>query len=174
MVARFSEQKDHDTLFKSLANLKDLDWELSLVGKGKLENEYRKRVYELGISSNVNFLGQRDDVDVLLAGSDIFLLISHWEGYPLSILEAMRAGLPVIVSNVGGNNESVKHGVNGYLIERKSVRELTEALRLLINDKVLREKIGNQNLKEFDEKHTVEKMYSKTLLVYKASSRASN
>lgn len=171
MVARFSEQKDHETLLKALADLKDLNWELNLVGKGKLESKYMEFSNEVGISEKVNFLGQRDDVDILLSNSDIFLLISHWEGYPLSTLEAMRARLPVIVSDVGGNNEAIKQGVNGYLIERKDIEGLTKALRTLINDKSLREKLGDYNIKEFQEKHTVEKMYAKTLSVYQTCSK---
>ncbi|EJL8713190.1 glycosyltransferase family 4 protein [Vibrio alginolyticus] len=174
MVARFSEQKDHETLLKALGNIRELNWNLRLVGKGKLEEQYKSLVNQLGINHKVAFLGQRDDVDMLLANSDVFLLISHWEGYPLSILEAMRAGLPIVASDVGGNNESVKQDINGYLIERKDVAGLTNALKIMINDKQLRNKIGAHNLVEFKEKHTVEKMYNKTLSVYQECARTCN
>ncbi|TOB71133.1 hypothetical protein CGJ99_23995, partial [Vibrio parahaemolyticus] len=63
--------------------MRELNWNLRLVGKGKLEEQYKSLVNQLGINHKVAFLGQRDDVDMLLANSDVFLLISHWEGYPL-------------------------------------------------------------------------------------------
>ena len=66
----------------------------------------------------MHFLGQRSDVDQRLAASQVALLVTNWEGFPLSILEAMRAGLPVVASDVGGVAESVRDGESGYLVPR--------------------------------------------------------
>ncbi|WP_161537544.1 glycosyltransferase family 4 protein, partial [Escherichia albertii] len=106
-VARFSEQKDHKTLFLALKGIDDLEWRIQLIGKGPLLVYYKELAAELGISDRVQFLGERHDVAHLLHQSDVFLLISNWEGFPRSILEAMRAGIPVIASDVGGSSESV-------------------------------------------------------------------
>ncbi|TOG57259.1 glycosyltransferase, partial [Vibrio parahaemolyticus] len=76
-----------------------------------------------------------DDVEELLSKSDIFLLISNWEGYPISILEAMSYGLPVVASDVGGVRESVTHGYNGCLIPRGDVEYLKNTIDDLLHDK---------------------------------------
>ena len=65
-----------------------------------------------------HFLGTGQDITELLHKSDLFVLISDWEGLPLSILEAMRCGLPIIASDVGGVKEAVVHSENGYLIPK--------------------------------------------------------
>ena len=101
-VARYSDQKDHRTLFLALAELKHLDWTLQLLGDGPKRNEVEALARALGMSQRIEFLGLRRDVAHRLAQSQIFLLISNWEGLPISILEAMRAGMPVIASDVGG------------------------------------------------------------------------
>lgn len=166
MVARFSEQKDHETLFEALSKIKELNWNLSLVGKGPKIEETKKLALDLGLKDRVSFLGQRDDVDSLLRKSDIFLLISNWEGYPLSILEAMREGLPIIASDVGGVREAVTDNRNGYLIPYKDVTTLADRIVSMINDNELRLEFIENNKMDFIERHTTEKMYEKTVELY--------
>ncbi|MEG3222156.1 glycosyltransferase family 4 protein [Vibrio gigantis] len=166
MVARFSEQKDHETLLHSLAELQHLNWTLDLVGKGPKLSTISEMAENLGLGDRVNFLGERGDVPDLLKASDIFLLISNWEGYPLSILEAMSSGLPVIVSDVGGVSEAVCHNKNGYLVKRKDTNQLQEYLSLLIQDYHLRTRMSELNIQDFEEKHSVDTMYKKTIAVY--------
>lgn len=100
MVARFEEQKDHILLLETLEELKDLPWTLELVGDGPLMGIVREKAEKLGISDKIQFSGACDDVPCRLAKAQIFILTSKWEGFPRSILEAMRAGLPVIASDV--------------------------------------------------------------------------
>ncbi|TOG57356.1 glycosyltransferase family 1 protein [Vibrio parahaemolyticus] len=166
MVARFSEQKDHFTLLQALSKLSSSNWEIDLVGKGKLVGFYKSLAIDLGISEKVNFLGQRDDVEELLSKSDIFLLISNWEGYPISILEAMSYGLPVVASDVGGVRESVTHGYNGCLIPRGDVEYLKNTIDDLLHDKETLKAMSSNNLNDYLEKHTINAMTEKTLKVY--------
>nr|QEQ70618.1 WbwZ protein [Vibrio parahaemolyticus]QOS24158.1 O-antigen biosynthesis glycosyltransferase WbnH [Vibrio parahaemolyticus] len=166
MVARFSEQKDHETLLQALAGITHLPWTLDLVGKGPNLDSIAKLANKLNLGDRVNFLGERDDVPDILYSSDIFLLISNWEGYPLSILEAMGCGLPIIASDVGGVSEAVVNEKNGYLISRKDIKNLESCLSILIEDRDLRRKISTINSEEFMEKHSVESMYRKTMNVY--------
>ncbi len=107
MVARFDSQKDHATLLRALSGLKHLSWNLELVGDGPLLEETKKLASDLGIAKRVNFTGATNDVPERLSKSQIFVLSTNWEGLPLTIIEAMRAGLPVIASNVGGCSEAV-------------------------------------------------------------------
>ncbi|WP_249415303.1 glycosyltransferase [Citrobacter sp. RHBSTW-00570] len=163
---RFSEQKDHKSLFLALSSMSTLDWELKLVGKGPLIDFYKQYSVELGLDKKIEFLGERNDVEEILADSDIFLLISNWEGFPRSILEAMRASLPVIASDVGGASESVINGKTGYLIPRGDVIEIRKKLTELISDSQLREIMGNSGRKLYVENFTFNSMYKKTYSLY--------
>ena len=70
----------------------------------------------LSISEKFHFVGQRSDVPACLAVMDCFVLTSHWEGFPLVVLEAMAAGVPVVGTDIPGTNEAIQHGVDGFLV----------------------------------------------------------
>ncbi|MBV9406792.1 MAG: glycosyltransferase, partial [Acidobacteriaceae bacterium] len=132
MIARFSEPKQHSLLLKALALLKELAWSLELIGDGPRESEVRAEAHRLGISDRVFFAGFRRDITQKLGDAQIFALISRFEAFPYSILEAMRAGLPVIASDVGGIPESVVGGHTGLLTPRDDVHALKDCLADLI------------------------------------------
>lgn len=165
-VARFSEQKDHKSLLRALSLLEAKNWELTLVGKGPKLDEMKDLTRQLGINENVIFTGERLDVDSLLADSDIFLLISNWEGFPISILEAMREGLPVLASDVGGVSESVIDGKTGYLVPRADIDAIKDRLANLINDFSLRAELGKAGNEFFQEKFSFNAMYNQTVELY--------
>ena len=171
MVARFQEQKDHATLFAALAGLKDLSWDLELVGDGPDLGRFQQLALDLGLQDRILFSGQRLDVAERLASSDVFLLVSNWEGFPRSILEAMREGLPVIASDVGGCNESVIDGETGYLVAKADAEGLGKRLRELIEAQDLRLRLGEAGRKRFRENFTFDAMYRKTLDVYREAVR---
>lgn len=166
-VARFSDQKDHKSLLRALSLLDNRKWSLTLVGKGPNLEEMNKYAHELGISKNVIFTGERLDVDLLLAESDIFVLISNWEGFPISILEAMREGLPILASDVGGVSESVIDGKSGFLVPRGDVEAIKHRLAELINNTSLRTQLGNTANEFFIEHFSFNAMYNKTTDLYK-------
>ncbi|MFW6271973.1 MAG: glycosyltransferase family 4 protein [Desulfosalsimonas sp.] len=167
MVARLDEQKDHATLFSALSNLKDYNWSLDLIGDGPKEQTLRKYSDFLSLGKRVNFLGLRDDVEDLLAKSQIFVLSTKWEGFPLSILEAMRAGLPVIASDVGGVKEAVKNGETGYLVPRMGSDVLCDRIKTLLGSPEQRKQMGLAGRRSFEEKFLFQRMAEKTLGVYK-------
>lgn len=167
MVARFEEPKDHATLISALSYLKQLDWNLQLVGDGPLMENIRALVREHGMESRVSFLGRRQDVAALLANADIFAMISDVEGFPRSILEAMRAGLPVVSTDVGGISESVKDQETGYLIEPRDHSNLSDRLKRLIESQELRERMGTKGLEDFEAHFTFDAMANSTLALYK-------
>ena len=114
MVARFSSFKDHVTIVRAFAEL-NIPARLQLVGDGPTRSATERLVADLGIRDRVEFPGDRDDIAQLLCRADIFVLASKLDNLPISILEAMRAGLPVIASDVGGISELVIHGETGCL-----------------------------------------------------------
>lgn len=166
MVARFDAQKDHQTLLKALASIKKLRWFLELVGDGPLLEMTKETVRELGLTEHVFFSGACNDVPERLAKADVFILISNWEGLPLTILEAMRSSLPVIATKVGGVPETVEHGKTGFLIERNDQHALAASVARLIESDSLRVEMGRQGRRKFEETFTFETMLSKTLRIY--------
>src|SRR5829696_5368553 len=86
------------------------------VGEGALKEELKHEVRERGLESAVRFLGQRKDVAALLAGADLFVLPSLFEGLPLVILEAMAAGRPVVATRACGTAEVICDGATGRLV----------------------------------------------------------
>jgi len=101
------------------------------VGDGPLKEKLVQEANFLGVSNYVFFEGFQDDVRPYLQAGSAFILTSHLEGLPLSVLEAMACGLPCIVTNVGGSAEAVKHQVVGLVIPRASVDAAAEAILYL-------------------------------------------
>ncbi|HEV8178524.1 MAG TPA: glycosyltransferase, partial [Gemmatimonadales bacterium] len=166
MVARFEPQKDQTSLLEALAGLTDLGWSLDLVGDGPLLPAARAQVERLGLVERVRFLGPRRDVARLLAGSQIFVLTTRWEGLPRSILEAMRAGLPVVASDVGGVHECVSDGTTGFVTPRGGVDAVRDRLRLLLGDPALRRTMGERSRQTYERSFRLEHTVAHTLGVY--------
>jgi glycosyltransferase involved in cell wall biosynthesis len=167
MVARYGAQKDHPTLLRALASLRKHPWELDLIGDGPLMGETEALSRELGLNGRVHFLGQRNDVEQRLAAAQVALLVSNWEGFPLSILEAMRAGLPVVASDVGGVAESVRDGESGYLVPRADVTQLRDRIERLLTDPSLRARLGASGRARFVRDFTLDVSVARTLAVYR-------
>ena len=166
MVARFEPQKDHGTLIRALGGLRDQQWELDLIGDGPLRPEMESLARELGVAGRIRFLGQRRDVAQLLARAHVCLLVSNWEGLPLSILEAMRAGLPVVATAVGGVSETVRNEETGYLIPRGDADVLRDRLRRLLAEPDLRARMGAGGRRRYEQHFTLDQMVKNTLAVY--------
>lgn len=166
MVARFAPQKDHDTLFGALAGLTGLVWELDLVGAGPDEEAVRQKADDLGLAGRIRFLGMREDVPELIAASQVYLLISHWEGFPRSILEALRAGLPVVATDVGGVREAVLDGETGFVVPEKDHAILAERLRTLLADPTLRGRMGAAARALYEAHFTFDRLVEEALDVY--------
>jgi glycosyltransferase involved in cell wall biosynthesis len=166
MIARFEPQKDHKTLFHALAGLRNQEWHLDLIGDGPLLPQTQELARQLGVADRCQFWGQRMDVAARLAEVQAALLITNWEGFPRSILEAMRAGLPVIASSVGGIAESVRDGETGFTVPRGDVHLLRERLQQLLADPDLRTRMGQRARKRYEQEFTLEHTVTRTLNVY--------
>jgi glycosyltransferase involved in cell wall biosynthesis len=165
MVARFDEQKDHITLIKSLQGIKN--FKLHLLGDGPNLPSIKRFAENLGFAEQIKFYGYCNDVPKVLKNSDIFLLISNWEGFPISTLEAMNFELPVIVSDVGGAAEAIIDAKTGFVIKRGDEKSLREKISLLIENKKLRIDMGRKGKIFLSENFSVDVMYSKVLLLYR-------
>ena len=165
MVARFSPQKDHVTLLNALGMIKDHNWHLNLIGGGD-DTDSRALVIALDIADKVTFHGQRQDVPDFLETQDVYLLISHWEGFPRSILEAMRANLPVITTRTAGSPEAVTQFETGYVVPEHDPFKLSRAINLLVKDALRRQAMGQKGRHHYEKHFTFDTMAEKTLSVY--------
>jgi glycosyltransferase involved in cell wall biosynthesis len=166
MVARFEPQKDHATLLHALSGLVGRPWQLDFIGEGPLRGRMEHLVRTLGLGTRVRFLGQRPDVDACLAEAQISVLATNWEGFPLTVLEAMRAGLPVVASAVGGVAEAVQDGDSGYLVPRGDVTALRDRIGRLLSSPALRTEMGSKGRIRWEQHFTIELMVEKTFAIY--------
>jgi glycosyltransferase involved in cell wall biosynthesis len=165
MVARFVPQKDHRLLLQALRGVRNA-WSLALVGDGPCRKEIEDLAGDFGLDDRIQFLGDRSDIVGLLADADIFLLPSRWEGLPISILEAMRAGLPVIASDVGGVAEAVTDGTTGFLVASQDAEQLRGRLQQMIDSPELMARMGRNGRNRYEADFQVESMVKRTISVY--------
>jgi len=138
---------------------------LVFVGKGDLEKELREEALRMEASGRVSFLGWRDDIPEIMQILDIFVLPSLNEGMGRVLVEAMAAAKPVVASRVGGIPDLVKHGQNGFLVGPGDIEGLSLAIRKLLIDKKMRDKMGMKG-RTMAQSFGVEKMVEKIDALY--------
>jgi glycosyltransferase involved in cell wall biosynthesis len=115
---------------------------LCLVGDGPDRPHLEQKAHELGIARDTLFLGYQEDVAPLYAAFDALVLPSGNEGTPVSVIEALAAGRPVVATRVGGVPDVVRDGEDGYLVDAGATDALAERLAQLAGDPALRERLG--------------------------------
>jgi glycosyltransferase involved in cell wall biosynthesis len=143
-VARFAAQKNHELLIKAFAHgpASDPKAHLVLAGEGRLRAQLQEQVNQMGLTSRIHFLGLRTDIPDVLGAGDVFVLSSDYEGNPLSVLEAMAAGLPIISTAVGGVPELFESGKEGLIVEPRDADGLTAAMITLLQHPEARRAMG--------------------------------
>ncbi len=154
-VASLTKRKNQALLIEAfdLVLKKKADVKLVFVGDGEEKSNLQSYAEKYKISDRVEFTGIISEVQKWLSKADIFVLCSFFEGMPLSIIEAMAVGLPVIGTAVGGIPDIVEDGVNGFLVPSNDAVKLSMALLKLIEDKELRSQMSQKNIekaKNFD------------------------
>lgn len=162
MTARFFKQKDQTSLIRAVKSLDKSKYHLSLVGDGETLEDNQRLVEELRLTDNVSFEGFKSDVSDSLIHNDVYILSTHYEGLPISIIEAMSYKLPIIATDVGGNKELVKD--NGYLIS--SISDLTQRIQYLIDHPDLIGRLGNASYELYKNEYTLEHCLDKTNFYY--------
>ena len=141
-VGRLKEPKDFVGLVRALS-LVDVPYRAAIIGDGPDRPAVEHAIRAHAVGDSVALLGERDDVTEQLAQSDVFVLASRSEGMPLSVLEAMAAGLPVVASAVGGVPELVVSGETGLLVRANDIDALVDALREVLSGAALRRAMGD-------------------------------
>ncbi len=168
IVARLSPMKAHEIFLQAMKRIiqKRNDVRAIVVGDGPRKLELIDLCDELGLKKNVVFAGFREDIPELMNLVDIATLSSDWEGLPMTILEAMACGKPVVVTDVGGNREAVVDGETGFIVPPRDENALAERMLQLVEDPGLRLEMGGKGKERFIEKFTAEKMVRKTEELY--------
>ena len=160
MIARMNDPaKRHDVFLAAAARVaaKHLQLDYVLVGDGPLRAGLERMAAELGLQSRISFLGDRRDVPAVLASSDISVLSSDSESLSNAIMESMAAGLPVLACRVGGNEELVRDGENGFLVPAGDHEALADCVGRLAQDAELRAAFGAAS-KKYAQNFTVERV----------------
>jgi O-antigen biosynthesis protein len=164
-VARFSFQKGHEYMVEAIPAILESfpEARFLLVGDGPEREKIVQKVADLGLQDKVLFAGARRDIADVLSAMDVFLLSSIFEGLPLSVLEAMAVGLPVIATRVSGTPEAVLHGMTGLLVSPADSRAIAGAATVLLGDSEQRRRMGQQGrllvLHHFHKKYLVKQIH---------------
>ncbi len=155
-AARLEEQKGIDVLLAAMVDLADV--RLRLFGDGSLRSELEGRAERLGVADRVEFLGWVEDAPRRIAEVDVFVLASRDEAFPLTIVEAMLAGTPVVATDVGSVREAVIDGVTGLLVPAEDPVALASALRRMVDDADLRATVAAAARRLAEERFTAAAM----------------
>lgn len=156
--AEFIKRKNYDTMLKTISELKNENIKFVVCGTGRDKELIEKQIKDLQIEDKVELLGYRKDINSIMNMADIFFLPSHQEGLTLSIIEALNFGLPIITSNVRGNQDLVVDGKNGYVCEQNDYKAFAAKIKYLINNPKVAKEMSIENKKaskQYDIKNVV-------------------
>jgi len=159
-AGRLRTRKAVAVLLEALARPELTGLALTIVGDGEQRQALERRAAELGLGDRCRFAGlvARDEIARRYADADLFVLPSTYEGFPVAILEAMAAGLPIVATTVAGIPEAVEHGVSGLLVEREDAAGLAAALAELVGDPERRRTMGAAARQRVLERFTIDRV----------------
>jgi sugar transferase (PEP-CTERM/EpsH1 system associated) len=168
-VARLSPEKDLANLIRAtaLAAERVRDLRVEVAGNGPCAEELQRLASELGVGERIRFLGEIRDVPALLARARMFVLPSRSEGIPLTVLEAMACGLPVIATRVGGLPEVVEDALTGVLVPSADPAALAEAVIEIWNDPGRADRMGRSGRRRAEERFDVRRMVANYEALYR-------
>jgi glycosyltransferase involved in cell wall biosynthesis len=173
-ICRLYRPRDFDTLLTAFAMVQaeSPKVHLLIVGDGPYRQRVEALISRLSLIPHVTLAGFRRDIPQILAASDIFVLsTAMWEGLPLTILEAMASGVPVVASDVGGIGEEIVHQQTGILVPPRDPSALAQALLDLLTDSEQATAMGEQGRERVHEFFTLERMGRETMAVYEGLMR---
>jgi glycosyltransferase involved in cell wall biosynthesis len=165
-VGRVSPQKSVDRIISAyaMAEARMPDTHLVIVGDGPLLASAKNQARTLGIAKHVSFTGHADGIE-MMAAFDAFLLPSRYEAMPYVLLEAAASGLPIVMTNVGGAHEVVRHGENGFVLPEPDVELLADHLTALARSPELRSAMSRCSI-EIGRQFDIDRMVDETVRVY--------
>jgi glycosyltransferase involved in cell wall biosynthesis len=170
-VGRLEKLKGLTYLIEAVNILKreNTEFVVWIIGEGNESVNFKNLVWKYNLEKYINFFGSKTNQDTVsyYVSSDVFILPSLKEGFPLTLLEAWAAGLPVIISDVGNVSEICRDKENALIIPPGNSQKITEAMKLLIDDEHLREKLGENGKELVEKKYSWEKISKEFEIIYK-------
>ena len=145
-VGELNENKNHESVIKAVAEMDNPDIYYIICGTGGLEEHLKELAMSLGVSEQVKLLGYRNDISEILKAADLFVFPSYREGLSVSLMEAMAAGLPCVVSRIRGNVDLIEESKGGYLVDPGDINGFVMSILKLIDHPELRREMRNYNL----------------------------
>ncbi len=162
-ICRLVKQKNIFEIFKIAKKLKN--YTFIIIGNGEIFDKANKYIVNKQIE-NVYLLGEKKDIYPFIYFADLFLSTSLYEGLPISILEAMSIGLPIVASNVEGNKDTVIHNKNGFLYELGNIEMATQYINLILNSESLNSKFSRNSIILQKRVFSLSKMKKSYLKIY--------
>ena len=162
-VGRLEEQKGYDILINICSKFlsKYPEWKLKIFGEGNLKEKLQNQIEKSNLKNQVLLMGTTDRIEQEYLNSDIYIMSSRFEGFPMVLLEATSYSLPIISFDCpSGPSDIVEDGINGFLIRNFNEKEMLEKIEILMNDEKLRKEMS-KNCKEKIEKFSKEKILEK-------------
>ena len=167
-IGRLTYQKNQEyfiEMAKKLCCYKN-NFEFHIYGEGEKHNDYSNLIEKYNLREKVFLKGYTTEVSKVMRTFNLFVLTSRYEGIPYVILEAMKAGVPVISTDVGGINEIIINMENGILVQKENATELIEKVKLLYHSKEIRDRLSKKAEKDFEENYTIKKTVSAVEEIY--------
>ncbi|PFG15093.1 glycosyltransferase family 4 protein [Bacillus sp. es.036] len=143
-VGELNKNKNHQTIIRAIGMLNNPDIYYVICGAGKLKDDLIELSQYLGIEERVKIIGYREDIDEILKVADIFAFPSFREGLSVALMEAITCGLPVICSNIRGNNDLIKSGEGGVLVKPDDVKGFANSIDRVLLDTGKRMSLSNK------------------------------
>jgi len=170
-VGRIIRQKGLEYAVKAMPLIleKHPDARFVIIGRGNRLSHVKRLVKQMGLEDSVVFPGFVPESELFeaLGSCDVFILPSLWEVLPISILEAMSCGRPIVCTTAGGNAELVRNGFNGFVVSKRSPEQLSDAVIKLLDDDSLRKRMGENSRKRAVQEFDWELIADKTIAAYK-------
>lgn len=146
-VSRLSSQKNHNLIIDAVNKLTFngiYNFQVDIIGQGELEKQLKDKVERLQLNKYIVFYGARSDIPDILASNHVFLLPSKFEGFSISLIEALASGIKIIASDVGGNSEILGYGKFGCLIPADDLQALVDAMKEEIETNAVDKRISGK------------------------------
>ena len=167
-IGRLSEQKGMSYFIEAaeIAAKAHPEARFIIVGDGEESEQLHAQVKAKGLQNKVLFLGYRNDIQNVMSQLDFVVLSSLWEGLPLTPIEAYSVGKTVVGTAVDGTTEIIRDGIDGYLIEPRNPMQLAEKMNELIENPEMRESMGIQAMKRYQDEFSFEKLSERYIAFY--------
>ena len=169
-ISRFDFAKNSNLLIPICKELNSIDpkfnYAINILGDGELKDIFEQKIISNELTDKIKLLGTQIDISDILINSFCYISTSKWEGMPLSVIEAMSVGLPIIATNVTGNKDVVINNVNGFLYDINNPKEAAEYIIKIAKDFKIWERFSKASKEMAENNYSAKRMADETFELY--------